>query len=138
MFEGFRWFPAVVGGFLGGLVIYFLVSFLAASPQIWSLLVGWLAVGYFAGTGKRHAWGRVWLVMSIAFFALPIASLLFSANVTSEVMTTAGSAEEQVGAAIGGAIGTTMLAGLGAFIGFFMGIIFAILAYFGLRSPKEG
>jgi len=132
-----RWFPAIVGGFLCGLGIYFLVSMFATSPQVWALFVGWILIGYWAGTGKSRAWGRVWLVLCIACFALPIGAFALGTSTTADAINSSGSEAEQAGAAIGGAIGTTLLTGAASFIGFFLGIIFAILAYFGLRSPKS-
>ena len=132
-----RWFPAIVGGFLSGLAIYFLVSMFAASPQVWALFLGWILVGYWAGTGKSRAWGRVWLVLCIACFALPIAAFAMGANTTADAINTSSDEFEQAGAALGGAISTTILTGVAGFLGFFLGIIFAILAYFGLRSPKS-
>lgn len=132
-----RWFPAILGGFLSGLAIYFLVSMFASSPQVWALFVGWIAVGYWAGTGKSRAWGRVWLVLCIACFALPIGAFALGASTTADAINASASEAEQAGAAIGGAIGTTLLTGVAGIIGFFLGVIFAILAYFGLRAPKS-
>lgn len=132
-----RWFPAIVGGFLSGLGIYFLISAFAGSPQIWALFAGWILVGYWAGTGKKRAWGRVWLVLCIVSFALPIAALALGANATADAVNSSVTEAEQAGAVIGGAIGTTIMTGVAGVIGFFLGLIFAILAYFGLRTPKE-
>ncbi len=134
--KGIRWFPAIVGGFLAGLALYLLISLLLGSPQIWAQFVGWALVGWWAGKGQRHAWGRVWLVLALASFALPLVTLIVGARATAGVVGEASTSAEQAGAVIGGAIGTAMLAGFSAFVGFFLGIIFAILAYFGLRGPK--
>lgn len=132
-----RWFPAILGGFLSGLAFYFVISMFAASPQVWALFVGWLLVGYWAGTGKSRAWGRVWLVLCILCFLLPIGAFTLGASTTADAINTSTNEAEQAGAAIGGAIGTTILTGAASFIGFFLGIIFAILAYFGLRAPTS-
>jgi hypothetical protein len=132
-----RWFPAILGGFLSGLGIYFLVSFFASTPQVWALFVGWILVGYWAGIGQQRAWGRIWLVLCIISFAMPIAAFALGANITADAVNSSGSEAEQAGAVIGGAIGTTLLTGVVGVISFFLGIIFAILAYFKLRSPKS-
>lgn len=132
-----RWFPAILGGFLSGLAFYFVVSMFAASPQVWALFVGWILFGYWAGTGKSRAWGRVWLVLCILCFLLPIGAFTLGASTTADAINTSTNEAEQAGAAIGGAIGTTILTGAASFIGFFLGLIFAILAYFGLRAPKS-
>jgi len=146
-FRGFRWVPAIAGGFLASLILYFLISMLAGSPQVWSLPLGWALVGWWVGKGQRHAWGRVWLVLALESFALPLVSLIFGAHITSDAystVTAAASSKEldelnrqaiQGGAVLGGAVSYAMLAGCSAFVGFFLGIIFAILAYFGHRGP---
>lgn len=111
--EGIRWFPAVVGGLLCGFAIYLLVSMLAGSPQVWALPAGWVLVGWWAGKGRRHAWGRVWLVLALVSFAMPLTSLIFGAHVTASL---ASSSAEQAGlAVIGGAIATGLLASFCAF-----------------------
>lgn len=135
--KSFRWFPALAGGFLAGFAIYMLISMLAGTPQSWAFFAGWILCGWWAGVGQRHAWGRIWLTLCIASFAMPVASLVLGAHATSSAVNSATSSAEQAGAIIGGAIGTTTLAGFMAFIGFFLGIIFAILAYFGLRTPRH-
>ena len=135
--KDFRWFPAVVGGLLCGFAIYFPISMLAGSPQLWVLPAGWGLVGWWAGKGRHHAWGRVWLVMALASFALPLSSLVFGAHITSEAVNTATGSAEQAGAVIGGGMATAVVSWFGAFVGFFLGIIFALLAYFNLLSKRD-
>ena len=136
---GFRWFPAIIGGLLAGLWLSIVAGMLILSSGTPALLLGWVGLGFWFGRSGYYSWPRVWIVLCLLSFSMPLASLVFSANIAGQ--TIAGSSGQglasQAGTAVGAAIGGTLVTGFMAFVGFFLGIIFAILAYVTHNGARE-
>lgn len=80
-------------------------------------------LGLFAPTIRR-AFGRGFLLLGTAIFALPLSVLLLSGRVASDMVA---SSDNQAATAIGAGIAGTLMTGASAFIGFFLGAIFIVI-----------
>jgi hypothetical protein len=123
----------IFSGLLGGLIVSILFMILvgisigageeASGP---SSIAFFIAMAYSVFIAVRaesvaHAWKRLMIHASIFSFLLPISSMIFTAQVTTQ----AGGGAEVAGAVIGGGI-VTMISG---FLGFFLGIVFLIISF---------
>lgn len=129
-----RWGAGIVGGLAAGILWYFVASFIATTPQVWVLFVGWVAFGLWFLTSKALAWSRVWLSLCVGSFLLPVAVLVGAGRLTAQSLAGSVTEAEQVGVLLGGALGTGLAAGVTGFVGFFLGLVFGVLAYFTFRG----
>lgn len=74
----------------------------------------------------RRAFGRGFLLLGAATFALPISTLLLSGRAASEVVGSAGAGNEAAAAA-GAGIAAVAITGAATFIGVILGSIFLII-----------
>ena len=129
---------AVVGIIFGSLVALAFAPALAAfhsgSPDNRSTAVVWVVVLataslVFFAPSIRRAFGRGFLAVGAAVFALPLSAMLLSGRTTSDMMaaSSGASAAEQAGTAIGAGLAGLAFTGISAFVGFFLGMILIVI-----------
>ena len=147
IFKGF--IRAIVGIVFGALAALALAPALAAfhsgSPDSQSAVVAWvviLAVAalVFLAPSIRRAFGRGFLTLGAAVFALPVSARLLSARAASDMMAanSGSTAAEQAGTAIGAGLAGLAFTGISAFIGFFLGTIFIVVGLVLGSGPIKG
>jgi hypothetical protein len=132
----------IVAGVLLGLVVWF-VAYMLASMSMGSdakfETANWIGGIVGAATllfcvfasRARYAWGRGFLVLGLLSLAMPLASIAYSVGAVSKTAAT-GSGAATLGAGLGGAA----ITGFSAIVGFFLAMIFIVVAYFMLRTPR--
>lgn len=93
---------------------------------LWVFIVASMALAFFAPTIRR-AFGRGFLTLGAATFALPISVLMLTGRVANDAMAMAVTESERAGTAIGAGIGGAFMAGAAGFVGFFLGTVFLII-----------
>lgn len=96
-----------------------------AGPAVLIVVLVGAVFGYFAPTIRR-AFGRGFLMLGAATFALPISALLLSGRAASEVVSQAEQGSEAFAAA-GAGLGAVAVTGAATFFGFILGSIFLII-----------
>lgn len=126
-------FRAIIGIIFGILAMLALVPALAAfdSGNGKASAMGWIVVaicallGIFAPTIRR-AFGRGFLVLGAAVFALPLSALLLSGRVANDAISQASAADQGMAAAGAGLAGIAVT-GMATFIGFIAGSILLLI-----------
>ncbi len=134
MVEWKKFVVAGIGGLIGALLWYIFIEALIppnVSFLFWIFFVGFSYFLYKRTDRARHTAGWSCVLISLGNFALPIATLIYSARSAAEV------GKEGAAQALGAGIGATILSGIGFAIGLFFGVAFAIAAYFLLKSEKS-
>jgi hypothetical protein len=130
-----RIFGGIVGllfGVAAGLLLApAAAAFMSADNQnsvgvMWMVVLAGVLLGVFAPTIRR-AFGRGFLLLGVAFVALPISVLLLSGRVGSEMIAGAGNDGDAAAAAIGSGIAGVMATGAATFIGFIGGAICIVI-----------
>lgn len=120
---------AVVIGLLGSLLTKFAVpeSLADGKTVTYVALVGFAGIAFLlAMTAERgaKAWRRVFVLMALLCFAMPLTAVLFTGAQISAI----GTETSNDSAAIAGtAIGGGMISMVSGFVGFFLGVIFLIV-----------
>ena len=83
-------------------------------------------LAFFAPTIRR-TFGRGFLVLGVAVFALPLSMMLLSGRVTHDMVSAAGNANDQALTAVGSGLAWIFVTGASAVIGFILGTIFLII-----------
>lgn len=97
----------------------------AGSAIIWVVVLLGVALAFFAPSIRR-AFGRGFLLLGAAVFALPLSMMMLSGRVTSD-MVAGADAGNQAMTALGAGVAGIVTTGLAAFVGFFLGAIFLIM-----------
>lgn len=130
-----KYIAAIVGGLLaGGLLTIIIGQLLLDIPPSSGFLLllsscGLLSYLFSRALNTRNAIGRVCLALALEFFALPIATIVFSIRMGKNVPPEGA---EVFGAFVAGGFFTI----IAIIVGFFGGMIFSITAYFLLRKKK--
>jgi hypothetical protein len=88
---------------------------------VWLVTLLGSVLGVFAPTIRR-AFGRGFLMVGLAVFALPLSMMLLSGRVAGDMMSTAATGDAAA-TAIGAGLAASFVTGVSAFVGFFLGAI---------------
>ncbi len=140
MVEWKKFIVAGIGGLLAAFLWYMIISLAFSTAEMgWLFFVLLIGFGYFLykrTSRSRHTAGWASVLLSIGSFGIPISTLLWGAGKVVEA------GEQGAAYQAGAGIGVTIISGIGFVFGFFFGLVFAIVAYFLLKSEgkakKEG
>lgn len=143
----------MVGKIFAGIIMGILVAILASmvvgvgagggdgggKSGVWAAVIGFLLMMFLAVRAQRgrYAWGRGMLLCGLLCFAMPLATVLFTAIVGAGQVGAATSDGGRAGAALGTAVAGTALTVVTGVVGFFLGAIFFVISYFLLRGGSN-
>jgi hypothetical protein len=125
-------------------IIFSLISVLALSPMLAAtlgdkpavtfILMALIVIIIALAPTVRRAFGRGFLCLGAAVFALPLSTMILSSVVTSESVSMATDADKTM-AGFGGVVAGGLMTGVAGLIGFFFG---SVLLLFGLILSLGG
>lgn len=134
-----RIFSAILAGFIGGLLIYFIALAAAVKTALFLFLTGWAAftfVFYRGAESTGQVWARACLAVGVEVLAIPPVLRLTSLFGNSQAVQAAKQGA-QAGQALLPAAGASVISTLAGYIGLFIGFILLATAYCSLRPARR-